>query len=142
MTRHCMSRGSAIGSLFLPAALLVAGCGIEDLGLQADRGDRPQFGDWGFDVAAMNPAIAPGDDFYEYVNGTWIDDTAIPADRIQVGSRAFVRERNDAIIEEMIIEFARPGARVGLSPVERKVGDLYASFIDLEQRNERGNCAP
>ncbi|MCY3604930.1 MAG: M13 family metallopeptidase [Gammaproteobacteria bacterium] len=138
MTRHCMSRGSAIGSLFLPAALLVAGCGIEDPGLQADRGDQPLFGAWGFDVAAMNPAITPGDDFYEYVNGRWIDDTSIPADRIQVGSRAFVRERNDALIEEMILEFARPGVRDGLSPVERKIGDLYASFIDLKLRNERG----
>lgn len=138
MTRHCMSRGSAFGSVFLPAALLVAGCGIEDPGLQADRDDMPLFGTWGFDVAAMNPEIAPGEDFYEYVNGAWIDGTAIPADRIQVGSRAFVRERNDALIEEMILEFARPGVRDGLSSVERKIGDLYASFIDLEQRNERG----
>ena len=133
-----MSRASVIRSLILPGALLVAGCGLESPDSQAGAEDQPLFGTWGFDLAAMNPAIAPGDDFYEYVNGAWVDSTAIPADRIQVGSRPFVRDRNDALIEEMIVEFARPGVRGNLTPVERRIGDLYASFTDLELRNGRG----
>jgi hypothetical protein len=45
------------------------------------RGDDPlqslHFGTWGFDVSGENAAIKPGDDFFEFVNGGWLDRTPI-----------------------------------------------------------------
>lgn len=38
----------------------------------------------GIDVEGMNPAIAPGDDFYAYASGKWMERTEIPADRVRV----------------------------------------------------------
>jgi len=34
----------------------------------AADGGKPQYGDWGFDLAGANNAIAPGDDFFRYAN--------------------------------------------------------------------------
>ena len=127
-----------IGWLLLPAIAVVAACGPQGPVSHAETDTEPLFGSWGFDTAAINPGVAPGDDFYEYANGTWLANTAIPGDQVQVGSRAFMRQRTNALIEEMIVGFAAPGERDGLAPIERKIGDLYASFTDIELRNELG----
>lgn len=48
----------------------------------ARAGDAPpatlKYGTWGFDLAGMDAATKPGDDFFRYANGTWIDKTQIP----------------------------------------------------------------
>ncbi|MFA6985231.1 MAG: M13 family peptidase, partial [Arenimonas sp.] len=36
---------------------------------------KPVFGSFGFDTAGMNRSVAPGDDFFEYANGTWHTNT-------------------------------------------------------------------
>jgi len=42
---------------------------------------KPTYGDWGYDPAAMDRSVKPGDDFWAYVNGTWDKNTKIAADR-------------------------------------------------------------
>ena len=42
---------------------------------------RLKYGTWGFDLAGMDSATKPGDDFFRYANGTWIDKTLIPPDK-------------------------------------------------------------
>src|SRR5689334_23196768 len=58
----------------------------------------------GLDMAAMKPSINPGDDFFAYANGTWLDKTEIPADRSNYGNNAVLTEltltRNKALVEE------------------------------------------
>ena len=41
---------------------------------------RLKYGAWGFDLAGMDTATKPGDDFFRYANGTWLDKTQIPSD--------------------------------------------------------------
>ena len=126
------------GWFLLPAILVVAECGPQGPDSPAETNAEPLFGTWGFDTAAMNPEVAPGDDFYEYANGAWLANTAIPGDQVQVGSRAFMRQRTNALIEDMIVGFAASGTTDGLAPIERQIGDLYASFTAIELRNELG----
>ena len=47
---------------------------------------KPTFGTFGVDEAGMDKSIAPGDDFYSYVNGTWARNTPIPADKANYGA--------------------------------------------------------
>src|SRR4029079_17276568 len=47
---------------------------------------KPQYGTFGFDTAGMDSNVAPGDDFYEYANGTWARNTPIPADKSNYGA--------------------------------------------------------
>jgi putative endopeptidase len=76
----------------------------------------------------MDRSAAPGEDFYRFANGTWLRATEIPADRARFGAfesvALEVEKRNHAIVEEV----ARGDAPAGSDA--RKVGDLYATFMD------------
>ena len=88
---------------------------------------KPQLGSFGVDLTAMDRKVAPGDDFYNYINGAWMARTEIPADRSSWGGFAILRnlsdERTRAVIEGAA---ATPGG----DPVSAKIGDTYASFMD------------
>jgi len=46
------------------------------------------------DKSAMDLSVNPGDDFFSYVNGTWVKNTEIPADLSRYGSFDALRENN------------------------------------------------
>jgi putative endopeptidase len=50
------------------------------LAIQSDPA-RPMYGAWGYDTAGADHSTRPGDDFFRYANGGWLDRTAIPADK-------------------------------------------------------------
>src|SRR5688500_9239357 len=58
----------------------------------------------GIDIAGMDRAVDPGDDFFSYANGTWYKNTEIPnvASSIGIfqGIAAEVSKRNAALITE------------------------------------------
>lgn len=74
----------------------------------------------------LDPTIRPADDLYRHVNGKWIDRTEIPSDKARYGSFYLLAEEAEKAVREIIIESqsADPGTEA------RKVGDLYASFMD------------
>ena len=82
----------------------------------------PQIGSFGFDTAGMDRSVAPGDNFYNFANGTWGRTTAIPADRSNYGMFTVLddlsRQRTKDILE---------GAQTDSSS---KIGNAYASFLD------------
>src|SRR6185295_12081352 len=47
---------------------------------------QPAFGAWGVDLSAMDKSVRPGDNFFQFVNGTWLKTAKIPADRSSTGS--------------------------------------------------------
>jgi predicted metalloendopeptidase len=81
----------------------------------------------GIDVAGMDRAVAPGDDFFRFANGAWLRETEIPADRGGYGTGSIVTELTSARTVELI-QSAAKGAEAGSEA--RKVGDYYASFMD------------
>src|SRR5262245_25768847 len=91
----------------------------------------------GIALDELDAAVRPQDDLFRHVNGKWIDRTEIPADKSRYGSFYLLAEQAEeavrAIVEES--QAADPGTEA------RKVGDLYASFMD-EQRIEQLGWAP
>lgn len=89
---------------------------------------KPVYGNFGVDTAGMNKAVKPGDDFYQFTNGTWAAKTEIPADRSSWGGFAILRDLSDtrtrAIIEGVAAAKNVPGSS------GQKVGDYFASFMD------------
>ena len=83
--------------------------------------------------AGMNPEIRPQDDLFGHVNGRWLDETEIPADRSSWGP--FVQladvaeEQVHAIIEDLARQVA---AGEDVDDDAHKIGDLFASFMDTE----------
>ena len=100
---------------------------------------KPQLGTFGVDLSAMDRAVAPGDDFYRYVNGKWMDRTEIPADRSSWGGFGILRDLSDQRTRALIEEVAR--GRNAPGSVGEKVGVAYASFMD-EAAIEAKGAAP
>ncbi|MCL1044458.1 peptidase M13 [Shewanella electrodiphila] len=91
----------------------------------------------GIDFQNIDKSVRPQDDFYEYVNGTWLKTAEIPGDRTNIGAfydlRENAREDVKAIIEEVA---AMPTLTAGTD--EQKVADLYRAFMDVETLNKLG----
>lgn len=85
----------------------------------------------------LDGAVRPQDDLFRHVNGKWIERTEIPADKARYGSFLVLHEEAEQAVREIIEEAqqAEPGTEA------RKVGDLYASFMN-EQRAELLGATP
>ena len=99
---------------------------------------KPQLGNFGVDLTAMDKAVLPGNDFYNYVNGAWMARTEIPADRSSWGGFAILRNLSDERTRKVIEDSA---ANPGTDPVTAKIGDTYASFMDAA-KIEAAGAAP
>lgn len=84
----------------------------------------------------MDNTVHPGDDFFEYVNGIWLKNTEIPADKSRFGSFNVLRDNAEADVRTIIEEASASNAPLGSS--EQKVGDLFKSYMDMETRNALG----
>lgn len=91
--------------------------------------EAPSFGTWGFDLAGRDASVHPGDDFFRFANGAFLDALEIPADRTRYGAFDMLRELSDNRMRALVEEFA---AAQGLDPAsdEAKVAALYDSFMD------------
>lgn len=88
----------------------------------------------GIALDELSEGIRPQDDLYRHVNGAWIDRTEIPGDKARWGAFHQLAEQAEkdvrAIVEEA--QGAQPGTET------RKVGDLYASFMDTARVDAQG----
>ncbi len=81
----------------------------------------------GIDPKNFDPAIKPQDDFDGFANGGWKKEHPVPPEFSRWGSFDELAERNrDAI--HAILDRAMAARAPG--PVERRVGDFYASAMD------------
>jgi putative endopeptidase len=110
------------------AALLVGACGAAAV-MAADATG-------GVNVANMDTQVKPGDDFFDYVNGTWLKNTEIPSDRSRWGVFNELIELNRQRTADLIKELATKPAAPGYE--SRKIGDYYASFLDEAAIEKRG----
>ena len=102
----------------------------------APRAQRPSQAS-GFDPATFDRTVRPQDDLYQFVNGRWLEQAAVPDDRgsHSVSTELMEMTRLDlrAIVDEMR---ARGERRPGSA--EQQVVDLYASMVDEAAIEARG----
>lgn len=77
----------------------------------------------------MNPDIRPQDDLFGHVNGRWLDETEIPSDRSSWGPFVQLADIAEQQVRDIITTLAETPADE-LDEDARKIGDLYASFMD------------
>ncbi len=122
-----------VGSL---AALLFGACNQTAPETTEPVAEAPQPTHSGLILANMDTTVAPGEDFHAYVNGTWIAETEIPADKATYGIGTILHEKSQEQVRSIIEESAAGDFPEGSD--EQKVGDLYASFMDVDNRDALG----
>jgi putative endopeptidase len=88
----------------------------------------------GFDPSGFSTTTRPQDDLYQYVNGTWIEQTQMPEDKARYGTFDILADGAELAIRE-ILEESRSAPE---GSEARKVGDLYSSFLDEDSINTLG----
>jgi endothelin-converting enzyme/putative endopeptidase len=121
-----------IKALALAAASLIA---IAPASIAA----KPVYGTWGYDAAAMDRGVKPGDDFFDYVNGTWAKKTDIAPDRTFVGIDSVLNDQIERDVRAIVEDMAKDPAANG--KLGQQIGDLYASWMN-EDAVEKLGTAP
>jgi putative endopeptidase len=88
------------------------------------------------DVAGIDTAVKPGDNFFMHVNGVWYDTARIADDQVGVGSYSFLNIPQKKLLENILGEVSSATHPKG--SIEQKVGDFYASGMDTAAINARG----
>ena len=89
----------------------------------------------GIDTQYIDPSVRAQDDFFTYLNGKWLKATDIPADKSSWGTFAKLRDDIQPQVRT-IIESAQADKKAG--PDARKIGDLYASYMNEAKREQLG----
>jgi putative endopeptidase len=90
----------------------------------------------GIDTTNFDRSVRPQDDFFRFVNGSWLKKTAIPADASSWGAFNELTEKSRTALHSILENAAKTQAPAGSD--QRKVGDLYASFMDSARVEQLG----
>ncbi|MBI3929282.1 MAG: M13 family metallopeptidase [Armatimonadetes bacterium] len=90
----------------------------------------------GFDPANLDPTTRPQDDFFQFAMGGYLAARPIPPDRDRFGIDTEITMRNEQTVKEILDELAAGSHRPG--SLEQKLGDLYASGMDLRSIEAAG----
>ena len=91
----------------------------------------------GIDLSLMDKTVSPKDNFFQFVNGTWLKNTEIPADKTRWGSFDELRQSTDkdalAILKE-----ATKNPKYGSNTDQGKAINMYKAAMDTVARNKQG----
>src|SRR5882757_1171332 len=81
-----------------------------------------------FDTSRMDTSTLACDNFFQYVNGTWLRNTEIPADRSSTGSFQLLNDRNIDVLHDILENAAKTKSPKGSDL--QMIGDFYATCMD------------
>lgn len=123
--------------LTLSLFLLAGVCAVNTVDAQSKKTTTmSQTTEKGLDLSAMDKSVRPQDDFYNYVNGSWMKTAKIPADKPTWGSFNKLAEDTDnnsmTILNSLLKDKFAEGSE------GKKIQDLYATYMDMDKRNADG----
>lgn len=90
----------------------------------------------GIDLKNFDNSVRLQDDLYIGVNGQWLKDTVIPADKSNYGSFTKLYDDSQAALKTIIENAANANGVKGSN--DQKIGDFYNSFMDIKTINDKG----
>jgi len=97
----------------------------------------------GIELSHVDSDARPQDDLFGHVNGRWLAEYEMPADRATDGAFRSLYDRAEEQVRDLIIGAATAatsdsGAASSSGTDQQRIGDLYASFMDEATVAERG----
>ncbi|OBI06407.1 peptidase M13 [Mycolicibacter heraklionensis] len=94
----------------------------------------------GLDLTYVDSGVRPQDDLFGHVNGRWLDGYEMPPDRATDGAFRALFDRAEIQVRELLTAAAESAAAGTAAPDtdERRIGDLYTSFLDEQTVRDRG----
>ena len=89
----------------------------------------------GIQPSWMDKNVAPGDDFFSYADGTWVKNTAIPADRSGIGAGWIAdqqREKNTRALFDQILKSNPTSGTDGM------IANYYHAYADTDAIDRAG----
>ena len=113
-------------------ALTLVSCKTEGPKDQAKTEEIP-----GIVLANMDTSVTPNQDFYNYVNGSWMKNTEIPDDRTSWGGFSVLRKSTDADVLAILDEAEKSG-KYTAGTDQAKALAIFNTKLDTLARNEAG----
>ena len=97
----------------------------------------------GIDLSHVDSDARPQDDLFGHVNGRWLAEHEIPADRATDGAFRTLYDRAEEHVRDLIVGAATAATSGSVAASftgtdEQRIGDLYSSFMDEQTVAERG----
>lgn len=95
----------------------------------------PLFGASGIAIDHMDLSVRPGDNFFEYVSGTWMKNLVIPAEKSRYGAMTTLIDQSNLRVKNIIESAA---AKADPSADEKRIGDYYNAYMNMDRIEEVG----
>lgn len=92
-----------------------------------------------FDTSRMDTTASPCNDFFQYVNGTWVKNTQIPPSESRWGTFNALAESNNTLLRQILEEDSKKENKPGSDA--QLIGDFYSACMD-EAAIEKAGIKP
>lgn len=94
----------------------------------------------GIDQSGFDESVRPQDDFFDYVNGSWVQNTEMPADKARWGTFDALGEQSQKDVRSLVDEVSAADNVEAGTPVQ-KIRDFYNSYMDADAATAKGITA-
>ncbi|MDA3614134.1 M13 family metallopeptidase [Polluticaenibacter yanchengensis] len=113
--------------LAVTLGLAVTGCNNNNTS-NSDVADKSEGKTSFLDVASIDSAISPADNFWMYANGKWYNTATIPGSESGIGAFLDLRNKTRENLKSIFEDLTKGSYKAG--SVEQKVKDFYLSGLD------------
>jgi predicted metalloendopeptidase len=113
---------------FVAAALIAMtmACNRADTAPAPAATERPM--EPGIVTTSLDTTVKPGDDFFDYANGSWVKNTPIPEDRSSIGGFYIADQERERQTREMLDGILKSTPAAGSN--EARIASYYRAYLD------------
>ena len=119
--------------LIFASALALSAC--NNSASQNAAQEQKQGTDIGIDASWMDKSVIPGDDFFGYANGTWVKNTAIPADRSRIGGFYIADLQREKNTKELFDNILKSNPTSGTDAL---IANYYKAYLNTDAIDKAG----